>query len=79
MKTINENQTICDFKARSGAVDTQKIIIENGKAKDFERLIDELYPEGLTETKLNNLLWFEDQWLFDTLGIETEDSEEDEG
>ena len=33
----------------------------------------EMFPEGLTETKLNDILWFEDEWIFDNLGIETED------
>ena len=40
-------------------------------------LIEELHPDGLSETTLNDILWFESDWIFETLGI-TEEEEEDE-
>ena len=78
MKTINEDQSLYDFNAWSGAIDTKKTIIENNKAEDFERLIDECYPDGLTETQLNDILWFETDWIFENLGIDQEEEEEEE-
>jgi hypothetical protein len=66
---IHSEITLENFKAWSGAKDTQARIIEEGKAKQFEALIEELYPEGLTETLLNDILWFEDEWIYQTLGI----------
>ena len=42
----------------------------------FDNLICDLYPDGLTETQLNDLLWFEEDWIFETLGISKEDEEE---
>ena len=57
------------FTAWSGAVDMQNKILAEGKADDFEALIDELYPDGLSETALNDILWFEDEWLTETLGL----------
>lgn len=74
MKTYNENTSLVNFEAWSGAVDTKERIIEEGKAKDFDYLIEELYPDGLTETQLNDILWFDDDWIFESLGIETEDN-----
>ncbi|MBS3739693.1 MAG: hypothetical protein KGY51_11985, partial [Psychroflexus sp.] len=75
MKTFKETD-LENFKAWSGAVDTQKAIIRAGKAKvdEFDAMIEELYPDGLSETALNDLLWFEDEWLFETLGISEDDS-----
>ena len=70
MKVIKNNLRLRDFKAWSGAVETKDKIIKEGKGDEFENLIDELFPEGLTETKLNDLLWFEDEMLFNELGIE---------
>jgi hypothetical protein len=70
MKVINNNLRLRDFKAWSGAIETKDKIIKEGKGDEFENLIDELFPEGLTETKLNDLLWFEDEMLFNELGIE---------
>jgi hypothetical protein len=73
MKTFNENTTLVDFDAWSGAIDTKDRIINEGKAEDFDNLIEELYPDGLSETALNDLLWFEDEWIFESLGIEDEE------
>ena len=72
MKTINENLSITDFKTWSGATDTKETIISEGKADDFDRLIEELYPDGLSETQLNDILWFDEDWIYDNLGIEVE-------
>ena len=58
-----------DFNAWSGAEVTKSTIIENNKEDEFNGLIEELYPEGLSETQLNDILWFEDEWIFETLGI----------
>jgi len=70
MKTFNENTTLVNFNAWSGAKETKEKIIAEGKANDFDSLIEELYPEGLSDTTLNDLLWFEEDWIFEQLGIE---------
>ena len=70
MKIINDSLDLRDFKAWSGAVETQEKIIEEGKAQEFNDLIEELYPEGLTDTHLNDILWFEEDYIFEQLGIE---------
>jgi hypothetical protein len=72
MKVFNENQTLADFDAWSGAKHTKQTILENGKGEEFDSLIEELYPDGISETGLNDLLWFEPEWIYETLGIETE-------
>ena len=77
MKTFNETNLV-NFDAWSGAVDTKNRIIEEGKENDFDCLIDELYPDGLSETQLNDLLWFEEGWIFENLGITEEEEEEEE-
>lgn len=73
MKVINETMSLRDFEAWSGAKGTQQTIINEGKSDDFDNLIEELYPDGLTDTQLNNILWFEEDWIFEMLGIEVED------
>lgn len=59
-----------EFEAWSGAIDTKNTIIENNKCAEFDSLIDELYPDGLSNSQLNDILWFEDGWIYETLGIE---------
>lgn len=73
MRVINDNLNLRNFDAWSGAVNTKETIINEGKAEDFNNLIEELYPEGLTDTSLNDLLWFEEDWIFEMLGIEEEE------
>jgi hypothetical protein len=68
MKIYSE-MNLEDFNAWSGAEVTKSTIIENNKEDEFNGLIEELYPEGLSETQLNDILWFEDEWIFETLGI----------
>lgn len=70
MKIIIDNSSLCDFDAWSGAVETKRIILEHDKESEFEAYIDECYPDGLTDTQLNDLLWFESDFLFEYLGIE---------
>lgn len=73
MKTFNENTTLVNFDAWSGAKETKERIINEGKAEEFDNLIEELYPDGLSETALNDILWFEEDWLFEMLGISEEE------
>ncbi len=69
---------LASFNAWSGAVDTKNRIIEEGKEREFENLMDECYPEGMTETQMNDLLWFEEDWIFEQLGISDEDEEDED-
>ena len=56
MKIIQDGLSLHDFPAWSGAKETKDRIIEEGKADEFEELIAELYPDGLTDTQLNDIL-----------------------
>ena len=73
MKIITES-TLRGFEAWSGAVSTKNLIISLGLEEEFEVLIDECYPNGLTDTELNDLLWFEEDWILESLGIEVEEN-----
>ena len=72
MRIVNENLSITDFETWSGATHTKQVIIDNDKENEFDNLIEELYPEGLTDTTLNDLLWHDSDWVFEQLGIEIE-------
>ena len=72
MKVISE-VSLWNFEGWSGAEETIKIIIKNDKIEEFEQLIEELFPEGINETHLNDLLRFEDSWIFEMLGISEEE------
>lgn len=73
---ITAEKNLYDFEAWSGAVSTRDRIIEEDKADEFKMLIEELYPDGIDETQLNDILWFDSDWVFEKLGINDENEEE---
>jgi len=77
---IYKEINIEDFEAWSGGKDTLETIIRAGKAAELENLLIETGPaDGWDETGVNDILWFESDWLFEMLGISPdEDEEEDE-
>lgn len=75
---VYQEISIRNFEAWNGAVATKDLIIDHDKADEFDALIEELYPDGIDETQLNDILWFDDEWVLESLGIEEEDEDEDE-
>ena len=63
---------INNFEAWSGAKDTLERIQREGKCEALENILEELYPDGMTETELNDLLWFEPETVYEWLGIRSE-------
>lgn len=61
--------TPANFNPWSGAVSTYDAIVEEYKLDDLYSLLEELYPEGISESHLNDILWFESDWVFAQLGI----------
>lgn len=70
---IRNEISLSNFEAWSGAVSTLDRIIEEGLCDELETIIEELYPEGIDETTLNDILWFDSEIVFEWLGIEDED------
>ena len=61
------------FQAWSGAKDTLDRIQREGKCAELENVLEELYPDGMTETELNDLLWFDSESVYEWLGIRSEE------
>lgn len=70
MTTIYKNVDLQQFDAWSGAIETKETIINSGKTEEFNELINDSYPDGIDKTHLNDLLWFDTDYLYDMLGIE---------
>ena len=76
MKICTED--LDDYKPWSGAVDTYNTIEEYDKLEDLELLISELYPGGISFTELNDLLWFDSDFVLEHLGIQEDEEDEEE-
>lgn len=70
--TITYELDLNSFKAWSGAVDTLDRIQREGKCTELESILEDTYPDGMTETELNDLLWFEADTVFEWLGMRSE-------
>ena len=62
-----------DFIPWGGAIPWYEEVIKAGKSKEFISILEDVYPEGMTETELNDLLWFEPEVVFEWLGMKWED------
>ena len=70
---IKKELDLKTFEAWSGAEDTLARIILENKTDELEAILDDAYPDGMTEIELNDLLWFEPDTVFEWLGIRTEE------
>ncbi len=80
---IYKEESLSNFEWWSGAVATADRIWEERGTEgwnELEAILEDAYPDGMDETELNDLLWFEPETVFEWLGIgDKEDEEEEEG
>lgn len=83
MYTITVKATL-DFddlmdKCWSGAIDTLNTIRENDKEDELMSFLSmDIFSDTPDLTEVNDLLWFDDEWIFEQLGIDTDSEDEDE-
>ena len=70
MKVIREVTHAGDLYPWAGAKPTWEKIIEEEKVDAFFDLMEEIYPDGVEEMDLNDMLWFKRDWLYEVLGVE---------
>lgn len=63
----------------SGAIDTLNTIGEHMKEDELMDLLEEVFEGDIpTATEVNDFLWFEDEYIFEALGIKDEDEEDED-
>lgn len=72
---IKKDYNFEDLKKNSwsGAVDTLETIEENEKEEELIQLLENTFEDVPTETEVNDFLWFDDDFIFEELGIEEEE------
>lgn len=59
------------FKPWGGAKDVWELIISQEKLPELDKALEDMYPDGITASELNDILWFEKDWIFDSIeGLE---------
>lgn len=78
---IYKDESLSNFEWWSGAVATADRIWEEQGSEGFDQLeaiLEDLYPDGIDETDLNDLLWFDADTVYEWLGIEDEEDEDED-
>lgn len=63
----------------SGAIETLNTVEEWGMEDELMDFLEEVFNGEIpTPTEVNDFLWFEDEYIFETLGINAESDEDEE-
>ena len=68
MKLYTET-SLQNFEFWSGAEETAKHLTVDD-FNTIESILEDCYPEGLSETTVNDIFWFEEDWIAEMLGYE---------
>ena len=83
---IYKEESLTNFDFWSGAVDTVEYLTDD-ELDQIEAMLEDMYPEGMDETEINDFFWFEEDTIADLLGYNDfeelmhrndEDEEEDD-
>ena len=68
---IKKDYNFNDLKKNSwsGAIDTLETIEENEKEEELMTLLENTFEDVPTDTEVNDFLWFDDDFIFEELGI----------
>jgi len=64
---ITSELNLTDFNFWSGA---KQHNFDYDELNNIESELECLYPEGLTETQVNDLFWFEEEFLCECIGLD---------
>ena len=67
---IYKDESISSFEFWSGAKDTVKYLTYEDM-DTIEDILAELFPEGMSETELNDIFWFEEDTIAEWLGYDS--------
>lgn len=71
MKIYTE-KSLKDFEFWSGAKDTVKYLTED-EINQIESILEDSFPEGMSETEINDFFWFEEDTIAEWLDYQSFD------
>jgi len=73
---ITTEQSLSNFNFWSGAKENAKeLTIE--QLNQVEWILEDMYPDGIDETQLNDIFWFDFETIKEWLNITDEDEDEE--
>ena len=76
MKVYKEITSLYDFEPWSGAIDTYNKLLKAGKEEELVDHLKQVFAgEDVSETEINNMLWFEPEECFNLVGLDKDGNE----
>ena len=69
MRVINEI-SLSDFDFWSGAADRAAVLTDD-QFDQIEAIFEDMNPDGMTDTEINDIFWFEEETIAEWLGFES--------
>lgn len=76
MKIYSE-KSLRNFEFWSGAKENASELT-SVQLDEVENILEDMYPDGMSETEINDFFWFDFDTIKEWLGITDEEGEEDE-
>lgn len=67
MKIIRED-SLTNFEFWSGAKDSANMLTYE-QLEQITEALEEIYPEGMTDTQINDLFWFDFEYVCELIGL----------
>jgi hypothetical protein len=72
--TINTEQNLRDFAFWAGG-HSNAILLTSSDLDSIEEVLAELYPDGINDSHLNDLFWFDFETVLSWVGLRLEDDQ----
>lgn len=72
---ITKDIPLRKFEAWSGGAYTLQAVIDAAQCDTLEFIIDDLYPDGMDATQLNDFLWFQRDQIYEWLDMPGDDED----
>ena len=56
------------YYCKKRGIKPYEVYVDLVEENSLENILEELYPDGMTETELNDLLWFDSESVYEWLG-----------
>lgn len=71
---IYKEESLRNFEFWSGAKDNANELT-SAQLDEVENILEDMYPDGMSETEINDLFWFDFDTIKEWLGITDEEEE----
>jgi hypothetical protein len=66
--TIISETPLREFESWAGGRDTMNCLTWE-QLDTIEGILEDIFPDGMTDTQLNDLMWFDNDWIAELLGF----------